>query len=75
MAFPMFAGSAAGVIVGGEGAAYGAGATVGAGFVVAEPRFEAIDATLPQHRLRARVGCGLGESYSDMVLRPPRRRG
>ena len=43
----MCAGSAAGVIVGGEGAANGAGAIAGAGFVAAEPAFEAVVSTLP----------------------------
>jgi hypothetical protein len=37
----MCAGGAAGLIVGGEGAANGAGATGGAGFAATEPRFSA----------------------------------
>ena len=47
------------LIVGDEGVANGAGATAGAGFVVAEP---------PSRRSQAPLH-GPGESYSDLILR------
>src|ERR1700722_6978622 len=55
----MCAGDVAGLIVGDEGVANGAGATAGAGFVVAEP---------PSRRSQAPLH-GHGESYSDLILR------
>src|ERR1700722_12902189 len=55
----MCAGDVAGLIVGDEGVANGAGATAGAGFVVAEP-----PSRWSQAPLR-----GPGESYSDVILR------
>jgi hypothetical protein len=51
----MCAGDAAGLIVGGEGAANGAGATAGAGFVAAEPApFEAVAGSVAGRELQRR---------------------
>jgi hypothetical protein len=64
----MCVGSAAGVIVGGEGAANGAGATARAGFVAPEPGFEAIAAALPLESVVTRGLTGKASAYFGLRL-------